>query len=80
VELYELARAGRHDEARDLQQRLTPLARSVTSTFGVPGLKAAMDLVGFNGGAPRMPLEPAPADAVATIRGQLQALGVTAVA
>lgn len=80
VELYDLARAGRHDEARDLQQRLTPLAKAVTSGFGVPGLKAALDLAGYTGGAPRSPLAPASADVVATLRGQLQALGVAAAA
>ncbi len=78
VELYDLARAGRHDEARALQQRLTPLAKSVTSVYGVPGLKAALDLAGYAGGAPRSPLAPASPDAVATIRDQLQALGVAA--
>lgn len=76
VELYDLARAGRHDEASDLQRRLTPLAKSVTSVFGVPGLKAALDLAGYAGGTPRSPLAPAPREAVATIRDQLQALGV----
>ena len=80
VELYELARAGRHDEARDLQRRLTPLAKSVTSVFGVPGLKAALDMAGYVGGAPRSPLAPAPPDAAATIREQMQALGVVAAA
>ncbi len=78
VELYDLARAGRHDEARGLQQRLTPLAKSVTSVFGVPGLKAALDLAGYHGGAPRSPLAPASPEAVSTLRVQLEALGVVA--
>ncbi|MGE5816108.1 MAG: dihydrodipicolinate synthase family protein, partial [Acidobacteriota bacterium] len=80
VELYGLARAGRHDEARELQRRLTPLAKSVTSGFGVPGLKVALDLVGYIGGAPRSPLAPASPEIIATIREQLQALGVAAAA
>ena len=80
VELYELARAGRHDEARDLQRRLSPLARSVTTGYGVPGLKAALDLAGYVGGEPRAPLVPPPPEAVATIRAQLQELGVVATA
>jgi 4-hydroxy-2-oxoglutarate aldolase len=79
VELYELARAGRHDEARTLQRRLTPLAHLVTTTYGVPGLKAALDMVGFAGGEPRAPLTPAPAEAVSAIRAQLQQLGALAV-
>jgi 4-hydroxy-2-oxoglutarate aldolase len=80
VELFELARAGRQEEALELQRRITPLAKSVTSGFGVPGLKAALDLVGYYGGAPRSPLAPASPEIVATIRGQLQELGVAAVA
>jgi 4-hydroxy-2-oxoglutarate aldolase len=78
VDVYEAARAGRHDEARELQRRLTPLGKSVTSGFGVPGLKAALDLVGYVGGVPRAPLAPASPEAVAMIRAQLQELGVAA--
>jgi 4-hydroxy-2-oxoglutarate aldolase len=68
VELHEAARAGRHDAARELQRRLTPLAKLVTTVHGVPGLKAAMDLAGFRGGEPRAPLAPAPAAAIEEIR------------
>ena len=38
--------------------RLLPVARAVTTQFGVPGLKAAMDLLGYRGGYPRLPLLP----------------------
>jgi 4-hydroxy-2-oxoglutarate aldolase len=74
VTLYDLVVAGRHDEAAALQRRLTPLARLVSSGHGVPGLKAALDLVGFAGGSPRGPLLPVPADAVDHIRGELVTL------
>ena len=74
VELYEHARAGRHAEARALQARLTPLAKLVTTGFGVPGLKAAMDLSGFVGGDPRPPLGRASADAIEQIRVELDNL------
>lgn len=74
VRLFELAAAGRHREARDLQRRLTPLARLVTTGHGVPGLKAAMDLAGYRGGEPRAPLHPAPAGAVEQIRAELARL------
>lgn len=60
VRLYEAAQAGRHAEALALQRALTPLARAVTGRFGVAGLKAAMTLAGYRGGAPRLPLSPAP--------------------
>jgi 4-hydroxy-2-oxoglutarate aldolase len=76
VELVEAARHGRFDEARRLQRRLMPLARTIGATHGVPGLKAALDLLGYRGGAPRPPLRPVPADALDNIKGTLQALGV----
>ena len=44
--------------------------------FGITGLKAALDLLGFAGGLPRPPLRPASKQIVETIRGQLDALGV----
>jgi 4-hydroxy-2-oxoglutarate aldolase len=78
VRLYALARDGQHDEARELQARLTPLARLVTTGYGVPGLKAALELAGFTGGAPRAPLAPASPEAVAAIRSALASLGVPA--
>jgi 4-hydroxy-2-oxoglutarate aldolase len=71
VSLYEHARAGRREEARHLQAQLTPLAQLITTVFGVPGLKAAMDLAGFVGGDPRPPLIPAPSSAVEQIRAEL---------
>ena len=58
VRLFELARAGRHEEALALQRALTPLAAAVTTGFGVPGLKAAMALAGYRPGQPRRPLLP----------------------
>src|SRR5262245_55175030 len=74
ITLYELAAGGRAAEARALQRRLTPLAKMVTTTYGVPGLKAAMDLNGYRGGAPRLPLSPAPAEAIEHIRAELTRL------
>lgn len=74
VELYELVRAGRLDEARAQQRRLTGLAGLVTSIHGVPGLKAALSLLGYAVGAPRPPLLPADPAAVDEIRRALAAL------
>ncbi|MCA1583224.1 MAG: dihydrodipicolinate synthase family protein, partial [Acidobacteria bacterium] len=39
VELLDHIRADRHDAARDLQRRLMPLARAISTMYGVPGLK-----------------------------------------
>ncbi|HVC21144.1 MAG TPA: dihydrodipicolinate synthase family protein [Vicinamibacterales bacterium] len=73
VRLYELTGAGRHAEALALQRQITPLARSVTSGFGVPGLKAALNLAGYRAGQPRPPLQPVPPPALDTLREQLRA-------
>ena len=77
VDLHDAVRAGRLGEARDLQRRLTPLAGLVTSRHGVPGLKAAVSLLGFAGGDPRPPLRPAGPAAVAEIRQALDRLRAT---
>jgi 4-hydroxy-2-oxoglutarate aldolase len=73
LELLAFVRAGCHAEALASQQHLTPLARAVTSGFGIPGLKAALDLAGYEGGAPRPPLGSLPDDAVERIRSLLHA-------
>ena len=67
---------GRFAEARAMQRTLAPLARLVGTAHGVPGLKAALDLLGFVGGAPRPPLLPAGAAAIDAIREQLIALNL----
>ncbi len=45
-------------EARDLQQRLLPLAQKIAIPYGVAGVKSALDLCGYHGGTPRLPLLP----------------------
>jgi dihydrodipicolinate synthase/N-acetylneuraminate lyase len=71
VRLFELARDQRYDEARALQRRLLPIARLISSGYGVPGLKAALRIVGCDVGKPRLPLEPIPAMAVAVLKEAL---------
>lgn len=56
IKVQKLFDAGRHDEASRLQGKLIPLNKAVTSKYGVPGLKAAMDMLGYFGGEPRSPL------------------------
>jgi 4-hydroxy-2-oxoglutarate aldolase len=68
VRLFELARAGRHAEAVQLQRELVPLARLLGQAYGVPGLKAALNLIGYDVGVPRPPLQPAPEAASGALR------------
>ena len=58
VELQRLFESGRHDDASALQKKLIPVNKAVTSKYGVPGLKAALDMLGYFGGDPRSPLAP----------------------
>jgi 4-hydroxy-2-oxoglutarate aldolase len=74
VSMVTLVREKRLDEATALQRRLMPLARSVGTTYGVPGLKAALELKGYAGGPPRPPLRPVSSEVVDIIRRQLDAL------
>ncbi|HEX5473641.1 MAG TPA: dihydrodipicolinate synthase family protein [Vicinamibacterales bacterium] len=76
IRVLELTRQAQYGEALALQQRLTPIARAVTSVFGIAGLKAAMDLRGYTGGPPRSPLLPAPAAAVDRLRRQISEIEV----
>jgi dihydrodipicolinate synthase/N-acetylneuraminate lyase len=76
VRLYELVREGRHAEALSLQRRIVPLAQSITTRFGIGGLKVGIELAGYVGGEPRLPLAPAPPEARDIIRTQLVELGV----
>ncbi|MEN6479374.1 MAG: 4-hydroxy-tetrahydrodipicolinate synthase [Anaerolineales bacterium] len=58
VQLHELVHAGDLAAARALAFRLVPVDTAVTTTYGVPGLKAALDMLGYAGGRPRLPLLP----------------------
>jgi 4-hydroxy-2-oxoglutarate aldolase len=57
VQIQDLFTKGKMDEARALQSRLTPLAKAVTTRYGIGGLKMALDLTGYFGGHPRPPLK-----------------------
>lgn len=56
IDLYNLFRAGRWEEAAAVQRRLIAANTAVTAQFGVPGLKAALDTLGYYGGPVRSPL------------------------
>jgi 4-hydroxy-2-oxoglutarate aldolase len=58
VRLWELCRDGHWEQARRLQARLLPVNTAVTVTYNIPGLKAAMDMIGSYGGPPRRPMLP----------------------
>jgi 4-hydroxy-2-oxoglutarate aldolase len=57
-DLQALFTAGKLDEAEKMSARLITLNEKTTGKYGVAGVKAAMNLVGYKGGEPRNPLLP----------------------
>ncbi|HEX4913971.1 MAG TPA: dihydrodipicolinate synthase family protein [Vicinamibacterales bacterium] len=76
VEIFNAVRDGRIDDARKRNRELAPLSKLVGATYGVPGLKAALTLLGFEGGLPRPPLQPVGQQATDVIREQLTKSGL----
>lgn len=74
VRLFNLAAAGRSDEARALQQALVPLARLIGPIYGIGGLKAASALAGYDAGRPRSPLPVMPEAGIAALGEALATL------
>ena len=56
MDMYRLFDRGKWDEAAALQRRMLPINAAVTSGFGIAGLKAGMDMLGYYGGPVRAPL------------------------
>lgn len=56
VALFNAVQTGNWSEAQALSARLTPVGRVIVGKYGVPGLKAALDLLGAHGGNLRLPL------------------------
>ncbi len=75
-DIVSLFKHGKHEDARELQLRMVVPNSAVTARFGVPGLKAAMDIVGNYGGAPRSPLLPLPDAQKEILRGILVEAGI----
>lgn len=67
ITIWEAYRMREHEAARDWQSRIVPAARLIAARHGIPGLKYAMDLNGYYGGPPRLPLVPPSAQARAEI-------------
>lgn len=70
--IFAAVEAGEMERAAMLQSRLSPLASAVTTRFGIGGLKAAIEMRGFVGGAVRAPLRAPEAGAREEIRRFLE--------
>lgn len=58
IQIHKLIDEKNYNEALILQQKMIPANKAVTFKYGVAGLKYAMDLLGYFGGEPRIPLLP----------------------
>jgi 4-hydroxy-2-oxoglutarate aldolase len=56
LDVYRAFVAGRPDESKAAQDRLTPMALEIVGRMGIPAVKAAMERVGLRGGPVRLPL------------------------
>jgi 4-hydroxy-2-oxoglutarate aldolase len=72
LHLNTLFHEGKLDEAREQQLKLLPAMQAVTTRFGIGGLKAAMDMLGYRGGWPRPPLLAPTGDERRAIRRALE--------
>ena len=75
-ELYEKFMAGDIDGARRLHFKLFRLNRAVSGSYGVAGVKYAMQLGGLFGGDPRLPLLPIAEAGKESIPKALKAAGI----
>jgi len=76
AELMESFHKGEMETAREIQLRLIPPNAAVTTRFGIPGLKAALDLIGMYGGPVRGPLLPLDRDQESELRSTLEKAGI----
>ena len=67
IAIWEAHRQREFDAAMDWQRRIAHAAVLVTTKYGIPGLKYAMDLNGYYGGPVRSPLSPVGPEARAEI-------------
>jgi 4-hydroxy-2-oxoglutarate aldolase len=74
AQIYELMQENRHSEARELQHQIVNASKTIVSEAGIAGLKYAMDLRGFKGGWPRLPLLPVTEEKKRRIEAQIAKL------
>ena len=75
--LYKLFREKKFDEAKELQLELLEINFTVTAGMGVPALKAAMDMLGFNGGHVRKPLQQLTEEKTAKLKDVIRRCGAS---
>jgi 4-hydroxy-2-oxoglutarate aldolase len=75
-QIHQTVREGQHSQAQELRLWMIPLNAVVTARLGIPGLKAALDLLSYYGGEPRSPLFPVGSGRIEEIRRILEKAGL----
>ncbi len=78
VALFDAVQRGDLEKARGLQPGIQEASKLIVSQGGIPGVKYAMDQVGYRGGLPRLPLQPVQAEQMQAIRNVLAKLDMHA--
>jgi 4-hydroxy-2-oxoglutarate aldolase len=77
VELYKVARAGDAARARELQTWILTPTKKIVSELGPPGVKYAMDRLGYYGGPARRPFLPLTEDQKRGVDAALNAVAAS---
>jgi 4-hydroxy-2-oxoglutarate aldolase len=77
AEVYAQFRAGNSAKAGQIQAKITPLHKEIVAAHGAVGLKAAIEEIGYVGGAPRPPLRPLPKKERQAVARVMQEAGLT---
>jgi 4-hydroxy-2-oxoglutarate aldolase len=76
VTVFDAARRGDLEKARELESVILPASKVIVSQCGIAGVKYAMDQAGYRGGLPRPPLLPLQEEqrqAIRTLMAKLEA-------
>lgn len=76
VEVHRSFAEGNRAEAERIQEVIAPVHNEIVGGTGVPGVKRALDLLGYAGGDPRSPLRPLDEEGEAKVRGALEGAGL----
>jgi 4-hydroxy-2-oxoglutarate aldolase len=76
VQIQKSVENGKLNDALELQKKMIPVNSAVTAKYGVPGLKAAMDMLGYFGGEPRSPMSPLKENDKAALKNILTTAGL----
>lgn len=74
--IYKAVKNNELEEGKRIQLAIAPANSKIVGSFGVPGIKYALDLIGFYGGDPRPPLKPVNEDTKSAIKQILLDAGI----